>query len=162
MGVEEMYWAASADPSDIGLHLPRLRWLASLHDRVTEFGVRQGRSTVALLAGNPYLTSYDIVPTSSQFIETECPGWTFILGSTLEVDIDETDMLFIDTVHTYDQLHGELERHADKVRQTIVLHDTYGTDSETDVKGMWRAIRESGWRVLFDVPECNGLTVLGR
>ena len=161
MAIEDLYQFAAGHATDIVFHLPRLRWLASLHGRVTEFGVRQGVSTIAMLAGNPNVISYDVDLCDNEgFIRAECPNWTFIQGSTLEVEIDETDMLFIDTVHTYDQLSAELERHAHKVTRTIVLHDTYGVDVDTDVRGMWRAIDESGWRVVFDEPECNGLTVL--
>ncbi len=167
MGV--MYEQAIAQAEDIRLHLPRLRWLASIHTRVTEFGVRQGASTIALLEGNPTLTSYDIAPCENEkWIIEAYPSWRFIRGNTLEVEIAPTDFLFIDTLHVYEQLSAELERHSKFVSKTIALHDTYCTvpGPENDSKGMWRAIDEftarGEWEVVFDEPECNGLTVLGR
>ena len=48
----------------------------------------------------------------------------FTVGDTKAIDIEETDLLFIDTLHTYDQLAAELARHGMKARRWIVLHDT--------------------------------------
>jgi hypothetical protein len=46
--------------SDINEHLPLLRIYGSLVDHITEFGVRHGNSTVALLASKPQkMISYD-------------------------------------------------------------------------------------------------------
>ena len=54
-------------------------------------------------------------------------------GDTRAVEIDPTDVLFIDTRHDYDQLAAELARHAEEVRRAIALHDTtaFGDRGET-------------------------------
>jgi hypothetical protein len=57
-------------------------------------------------------------------IKSIAPHRNFNIGNTLEVDIDETDMLFIDTLHNGDQLEKELERSASKVKKFIAFHDT--------------------------------------
>jgi len=43
---------------------------------------------------------------------------------TIPVVIEQTDLLFIDTLHTYDCLSRELELHGDKVNKYIIFHDT--------------------------------------
>lgn len=157
--------------SDIALHLPLLTWLAATHRRVTEFGVRRGESTRALLAGNPNVVSYDIDDCSTA---VDAPGWKFIQADTLTVDIDETDFLFTDTVHNYEHVSAELARHGDKVTSTIAVHDTHVVPGRrkidrpdlNDGAGTHRAVVEFadlfGWTVVFDTGLCNGLTVLRR
>lgn len=169
MDLTGLYQAAYEQAGDIWVHLPTLRWLAHHHDRVTEFGVRNGASTIALLSGNPTLTSYDIEPCPNHdLIAAAAPGWTFHQESTLEAVIDETDLLFIDTLHTYEQLSAELDRHAGKVTATIALHDVHVTEvgPENDADGMKQAVQEfverGGWEIVFDTPWCNGFTVLCR
>jgi hypothetical protein len=41
-----------------------------------------------------------------------------------KVDIEPTDLLFIDSKHTNKHLRAELSRHKDKVRKYIIFHDT--------------------------------------
>jgi len=62
---------------------------------------------------------------------------------SLSVDIASCDLLFIDTRHTADQLTWELQRHAGKVRQRIVLHDTQilGERGEDGGPGLLVALR---------------------
>lgn len=174
VSLEERFSAMCREPSDINEHLPTLRAYASQVEHVTEFGVRSGRSTVALLAAQPgVLRSYDIV---------ECPitgelaplafrsNFTFAVASTLDVRIESTDLLFVDTLHTYDQLSQELRLHADAVSRWIVLHDTttFGERGEDGVsRGLWPAVEEflarnPSWRVAARQANNNGLTVLER
>jgi hypothetical protein len=171
MTLEQMYQQALAQGDDIAGHLPRLRWLAKLHfGTVVEFGTRQGVSTVALLAGNKLVESYDIEPCpNAKWIAEVVPSWRFHQRDVLKIRPIKCDMLFIDTNHTYEQLSAELARHADGVKATIALHDTYCqvVDGENDPAGMWRAIdghlaAHPEWSVVFDEPDWNGLTVLGR
>ena len=51
-------------------------------------------------------------------------NYKFIESSTHDIEIDETDLLFIDTEHHYDCLSVELALHADKARKYLVFHDT--------------------------------------
>lgn len=143
-------------PSDINEHLPTLRMLASLCSTVTEFGVRSGVSTQAFLATDAVLTSYDIDPQPFPFF----PPNKFIQASTLDIEIEQTDLLFIDTDHSYKQLSQELALHHAKVNCFIVLHDTttYG-------KELIPAIHEflsknTEWYLLAQYLNNNGLTVL--
>lgn len=121
--------------SDINELLPIIREVASHCDHCTEFGVRNPTSTYAILAGNPKkLVSYDIVRHENVAqVEALAPNFEFILGNSLDVDIEETDMLMIDTHHRYTQLRAELALHSDKVRKYLIFHDveTYGRIGES-------------------------------
>ena len=119
--------------SDINEHLPTLKRYASECKTITEMGVRYACSTWAFLEANPEkITSYDIdyrpfEPSSdllNQMSNNYGIKFEFILGDTLKIEIDNTDLLFIDTLHTYNQLIGELNRHESKVSKYIILHDT--------------------------------------
>lgn len=160
--------------SDIHAHLPRLMRLASECSHVTEFGSRYGASTTALLLGKPKkLVVYDIVKQTEM---SELESWAgdtefvFKLEDTSKVEIEPTDLLFIDTYHVYDQLKAEL-RQAPKVRKYIAMHDTCqnATIGEDLVEGhgLGRAIGEflnenPIWTLLAIYFDDCGMTVLKR
>ena len=160
---------------DINEHLETLRQLASQVAHVTEFGVREGHSTVALAAGKPaVLISYDIRHPGHGLLELiwECvPDYKFVMENTLEAVIEPTDLLLIDSYHTYSQLKQELERHAGKVSYCIALHDTetFGDTGEDGTSpGLRQAVKEfcdahpDEWFEVEHYPNNNGLTVLSR
>jgi len=66
-------------------------------------------------------------------------------GNTRLINIEYTDFLLIDTLHTYEQLATELTRHRDKVQKYLAFHDTTGfrfvdeIQTNTDKKGLWPA-----------------------
>ncbi len=175
MTIDEMYARERLIASDIHEHLPTLRSLAVGCSHVTEFGVRFGVSTVALLAGRPdRMVSYDVErhPAVAGIEEAATAAgidFKFVEANVLSVDIDETDLLFIDTLHTYDQLIAELNRHGDKVRKYIAMHDTvtFGTAGERGGDGLMRAINEyfgprNEWVLEIHHTNNNGLTVYKR
>lgn len=129
-------------PSDINEHLPTLTRYASLCDRVTEMGVRWCTSTWALLAGRPRtMVSYDVrecPETTKVAAEARRYGvrFSFVMADDLQVEIEETDLLFIDTLHTYYQLTSELNMHSGKVRRFIIVHDTVSFGEE-DERPLW-------------------------
>ncbi len=160
--------------SDINEHLLRLYQLAGQCKHVTEFGTREGNSTVAFLFAQPEtLVCYD---TDHKEWVTELlrtlAGQTaieFNHSDVLHVEIAPTDLLFIDTQHTYAQLSQELALHADKSRHWIVLHDTttFGQTGEDGGKGLWPAVQEflaaqPQWKLAERHENNNGLTVLER
>ena len=170
--------------TDIVEHMPLLRQLASECEHVTEFGMRRADgSTLAFLAGQPaVLVSWDLDPfsvVSQAVLDLVCMrGRTRFqprVGNTLEITpIEPTDLLFIDTDHTYLQLKAELVRHADPVlnhvRKYLVFHDTVtfgdvGGDGSTP--GLRAAIRWFQrchafplWELIEDRKNNNGLVVL--
>lgn len=167
---------------DISEHLPTLFRYATECKHITEMGVRYMVSLWALLKGKPTkLIAYDIA-SPSRFGETISieevkeaaklneTDFQFYIDNSLGVDIEETDLLFVDTLHNYTQLKYELKRHADKVRKYIILHDTvtYGMVGEMfEERGLRQAIYEflsdrPEWSVKEHFENCNGLTILVR
>lgn len=192
-GLEAIYRAACARPSDINQHLPVLRDYASRCEHVTEFGLRWASgSTVAFLAAQPAeLISWDIDPKAvtghNVGALVQVAGRTKFqprCGDSLKVTIEETDLLFIDSLHTWRQLRAELLRHAQthpggtpdsaeprkpRVKKWIAFHDTitYGFAGEDKSQpGLRAAIHDFQknnfplWRVVHDSHENNGLTIL--
>ncbi len=155
-----------AIPSDNNEHCPRLCALAKECNHVTEFGVMFGRSTISFLAARPdTLVSYDIkkqeiVSEIEKLADKESLSFVFKLDNSRTITIDETDLLYIDTEHTYEQLKVELFRHGDKVQKYIVMHDT------TAFPEMWKAVEEFVEQGSFQIKERftnnNGLTILER
>ena len=158
--------------SDINEHLPTLRDLASECESITEMGVRYIVSTWAFAEGlknGGKLLSIDIKHPKEYGatltpIENHCKSkgilFGFFEGDTLAINIESCDMLFIDTLHTYEQLKGELARHSDKAKKYIVLHDT------TSCPDMYIAVeeflKEGVWEIQKRYTNNNGLTILKR
>lgn len=116
--------------SDINQLLEHLYNKALECEHITEMGVREVVSTYAFLATQPKkLVSYDLgrypeVDIAKELADKAGLVWEFHQKDVLQVDIEETDLLFIDTFHTATQLERELKLHAHKARKYIVLHDT--------------------------------------
>lgn len=160
--------------SDINEHLPTLLEFGKKCKTITEFGVRNVVSTWAFALARPLkLVCIDILrsPNVDSFLKKckeENINAEFILGDTLKINLEETDLLFIDTLHNYKQLKTELNIHYTKVKKYIILHDTisFGTKDEVGVgKGLLAAIKEflnehSEWIELISYRNNNGLTIL--
>jgi len=126
------YHQKCSEHSDINEHLPTLFEYATLCKTITEMGTRFGLSTIALLASNPVkMISYDIKPYFNEInnlitlAKEYNIDYTFITADVLSIDIESTDLLFIDTLHTYNQLFMELLTHSKKVNKFIIIHDTF-------------------------------------
>ncbi len=172
MTIEELYTRAATTPGDIWEHVSVLRSLSAKCESVTEMGTRGAVSTAALLAGRPKrMIAYDIdrhqaVAEIESAAAVEGLDFRFVQADVLTVDIDPTDLLFIDTKHTYSQLIAELTRHGDKARKHIVLHDTvtFGTRGEDGGDGLLPAIQQyfrpkHCWSLAIDQQFNNGLQV---
>lgn len=141
MTIEELYQKYCNNPRDISEHLPTLRKLAWECDHITEIWVRCGLSDCAFLLGIKdwgTVVGYDLVSNeqTDELQELAIKEWRkrdFRIWDSSEIEIDETDMLFIDSLHNGDLLAIELNRHANKARKYIVFHDTetFGQVGET-------------------------------
>lgn len=132
--INQNFNLAKSTPSDIHEHIDTLYNLAKECNHITEMGVRNVVSTWAFMLRNPEtLVGIDLHTNhnveKAKFIY---PKWNFKQADTTKIKIDETDLLFLDTLHTGSQIKKELELHADKVRKYIVFHDveTYGYKPE--------------------------------
>jgi hypothetical protein len=174
--------------SDINEHLEVMHSYAKECDHITEMGVRDIVSAWAWIEAHPRkLALYDFAdPPSDRLAQIQDYAaehgieLTFTKADVLEVEIEETDLLFIDTAHYYDQLKKEFELHAPKTRKYIILHDTeffkyFGEDSKgskydsagTRYLGLGVAVDEflsenTNWTLKEHRPNNWGLSVLER
>ena len=177
---DQEYRLARDTPSDINEHIEILRTLADSVEHVTEMGTRTGVSTRAFLASDVTIRAYDLfldtyVSELFDLAQKEGKDAKYIAANVLETEIDETDLLLIDTWHCYDQLLAELTIHAPKVKKYIAFHDTqtYGTRSEEFMgrvgsNGLLPAIihymidNPDTWKFKIHRTNNNGLTVIER
>lgn len=171
--LDQHYQAACTTPSPLQLHLPVLCDLARECKHVTDVGTGEGKAALAFLWAQPNtLVCVDVVQHS--FVESlksmaGTTQLTFHRADSMEIDLDETDLLFLDTRHDGPLLQEELRRHANKVRKYLVLHGTakYADQGETQTQpGIKRVIDEfltgNTFRVQQVFEEGEGLNVLAR
>lgn len=164
-----------SEKSDIADHMPVLKRYAKECEHITEMGVREVKSTWAFLYACPekmVCIDWDKTPfevprdklNEAAILAGEAGiGFQFISADTTEIEIEQTDLLFIDTWHTYEQLLLELLTHSDKVNKYILAHDT----SEKVFPGMSHAVDDflklnPQWELRLRLEQFPGLTALAR
>ena len=187
-------------PSDINEHIPYLRLLARECVSAVEIGVRTIIPTWGILKGlseSPYSPrSYlgidlDYPPAerlelAKRLAEENGIHFTFWRVNDLHIDLEPTDMLFIDAWkrHTYCHLMYELETFSPRIRRYICLHDTsepWGDQDDHEYKGdyseypscdknkkgLWQAVvdflqNHPEWMLYDRYTNNHGLTILKR
>ena len=178
ISVEDEYQLACKCESDINEHLPTLRKYAEQCTHITEMGTRYGNSTVAFMSTYPQkFISYDVTLNDKieylQMMAKDCNiNFHFRHENVEQIEIEETDLLFIDTNHHARQCSLELKLHADKAMKFIIFHDTetfgYGeTGGQGGEPGLWLAINpflesHPEWTIAEHYKNNNGLTILKR
>lgn len=182
INLQKEYKLATGSPSDINEHLPTLYEYAKRCSHITEMGVRHGASTRAFLYADPEkYVAYDLIideEVNSLFNYCKSVGkdYHYLQEDVLKIEIEETDLLFIDTYHCYEQLTEELKLHSSKVKKYIAFHDTvsYARVGENlpylgfeGLKGIMYAIEEflesnSEWQVVHNAKYNNGLMIIER
>lgn len=185
---------------DIGEHMPILRQLAIECPHITEIGLGLVISTWGLLQGlseNPspnraYIgidiahPPKDNLILAQQLAEEQKISFTFRNANDLSIDIEPTDLLFIDSMHTYCHLTYELETFSPKVAKYIAMHDTsapwgnrddgeycgnyseYPSHYDRGKRGLWPAVvdflsrHRDEWALQERKLNCHGFTVLKR
>ena len=189
--LEKLINTLYSTPSDINEHMPAIVKYGSECETITEMGVRGIFSTWGWLACAPKrLICYDIHNPSKwggdlqSVYDTAAAyelNFAFEIADVLKLEIEQTDLLFIDTWHAYDQLKQELKLHANKVNRYICFHDTTSFEfrdepkghentweGESSGKGIWPAIEEfleenkGEWVLKERFMNNNGFTVIER
>lgn len=184
--IKEQFEKAKNTHSDIHEHMDTLYNIAKECSHITEMGVRNVVSTWAFMLRDPEkLIGIDLHDNENVSKAMKVyPKWQFIKADSTKIEIEQTDLLFIDTLHIYSQLKKELNLHANKVNKYIVLHDTftYGFKDEPvdwqtpeimanyllETKtGLVPALTEflnenKDWYIFKEYINNNGLTVLKR
>jgi hypothetical protein len=171
----KMYRHYCTEKSDIYEHVPVLKNLASQCSSVTELGVRHMVSTWGILQGlsestaaHPSYLGVDLEQPTPEHIFQQAQelsaangiSFEFLLANDRYIEIEETDMLFIDTMHTYCHLLEELLKFAPKTRKYIAMHDTsapwgdkdaddyfgdyseYPAHFDRSKRGLWAAVED--------------------
>jgi hypothetical protein len=120
-------------PSDINEHLEIIKHYSAECEIVAEFGTREVVSTWAILEGLKPKTTYigvDVYKSTNlemakNYAKEKGINFYFKHGSTLEEDFNlgDVDFLFIDTLHTYNQLSMELNKHGNVAKKYLGFHD---------------------------------------
>ena len=184
---------------DIGEHMVYLRKLAEECPIVTEIGLGWVISTWGLLKGlsenkasfrqyigiDIAMPNAENMAAAKRLAEEQGIQFVFRQGNDLYLDIDPTDLLFIDSMHTYCHLTYELETFSPKVRKYIAMHDTsepwgdrddgeyvgnyseYPAHYNRHKKGLWPAVedflrRHPEWTLQQRRLNCHGFTILRR
>lgn len=150
--------------------LELIRWYARKCEHITEFGVRYVVTTWAFASSRPKkLVCVDcrICPVEpvAECCKNEGIEFEFRCEDTLAMEIEETDLLFLDTLHTYNQVSDELCRHAGKVRKYIMVHDTGRKEvmqAIVDFLYSDHAYYNGNWTIQEARPDSYGLVVLER
>lgn len=198
--LESLFSWVKGQPRDLDQHADRIRYWAGqsntprsnsieANGRITAF-VKRREWNVLLAAGMPAsLTVYQdegdplldqVHAAVLAHNKEEGAGGRGLLTYTthvagpgadsLSVDIAETDLLVIDTVHHADRLYAELTRHAPRVTGRILLRGTgaFGERAEDGQgPGLLPAVRKfisenPEWTVVEHTKDQYGLTVLSK
>jgi len=151
--INEVYDFIASNPSDqkgknsmqwIAHYMPVLYEHAKKCDSVVEIGVNQVCSTWAFLNARPkdgviavdidlnrsaYMSSIGLseniwLTWAKHLAEKEEVPFSPIESDSLQVELPNVDLIFIDSLHTYSHLRSELFLHGLKANKYIILHDT--------------------------------------
>lgn len=181
---------------NINEHMPTLKMLAQECSSVVEIGVCNMFSTWGILQGlseSPYVkrryTGIDIAqPPETLLGLAEALAsdngilFEFWHQNDMHVDIQPTDLLFIDSLHTYAQLTYELEKFSPQVKKYIAMHDTsapwgdidenysgdyseYPAFIDRNKRGLWPAVQDflnnhPEWKLHARYFNNHGFTIL--
>ena len=179
--LQQTYDELCARPSDINEHLPTLKKYADECNHITEFGTRTGVSTWAwLMSSAKIIRCFDIDNGVMKYIKNHHivaeelnKDFTFTCVNTIAkgLEIEPTDLLFVDTLHTYEQVITELKMHSNKVRKYILFHDTSSHPSSSKSVQYEREVNKAvnefldtnkNWILKERFLNNHGLTVLER
>ncbi len=170
--IEELYEQVRNTKWSLNEHMPRLRELAAECRHITEFSHTR-ESLIALAAAvasnGGELVSYN-TDRNAAVVRLLTPQIGLsALDSPDVAAIEPTDLLFLDTKHTYSRLGEELAKFAPRVDRYLVLHDTvlHGVRGEDGGPGLLAAVKEfldanPRWFVASHAANQYGLTVLAR
>lgn len=192
--IDEKYHYLSSVTGDINHYFSTITKYCRECDSVAELGVRWVTGTWAFLYGlreenkdyhlpKKYV-GIDIDPIEKwdpsalnllkQGAKQRAIDYNFIQVSSIDPNIINSlpnfDLVFVDTLHTYDQVKKELDIWHLKTNKYIMFHDTtlfrYG-GFDGDTIGIWPAITEfltnhPEWEMWETIPSSPGLTIIKR
>lgn len=181
--IYQLYARRCYENGNIHEHLPLLHTLSMESEGVLEIGVENGVSSTALIAGQDWRANnkkyafyfgIDINPSSASAVDILARACTAQFpisfkagrGAETQTPHGRVDLLFIDSLHTEDNIRRELNFHLDKVNKFVVLHDTetFGEKGEKEgtrgiLHGIGLLLDTTKWIKYYDSPRNNGLVV---
>jgi hypothetical protein len=165
--VKDLSTPGYIDRCDICEHFSLILKYGKQCDHITEMGVRNVVSTWGWIASRPKkFICYDIRRSSNiidaqETAESLGIDFTFHEADTRKIEIEETDLLFVDTEHTYEQMSIELTLHGNKARKFIIFHDTaHCDDMNVAIKEFMEA--NPHWVDEEEVMNNNGFKIIKR
>lgn len=148
-------------------------------EHITEFGINQVNSTWAFLNARPQkLVSIDIdLNTRSTKNVKDFEGVNYWLlwakylsikeqiefqvieADDLKIEIEETDLLFIDSKHEKKHFQSELDLHKSKIKKYLIVHDT-GLFKDQLVPVIDELVKNKEFEIIEQFKDSPGLTVL--
>jgi hypothetical protein len=170
MTINELYNQKCHTASEINRHLPVLFKYGQKCNHITEFGVSNGQSTTAFLAAKPNkFVSYDIkIDSSVQLLVDlsiqENINFYYILHSSNTAEIENTDLLFIDSEHSEENTLKELANTLNKINKYIIFHDSLwanppGPCVRTAIDLFLK--ENKNWKIIEELNDSYGLLVMG-
>jgi len=188
--IEENYSFIASNPEDqkgrdsimwIAPYMEILRKYSEECEHITEFGINQVNSTYAFLAAKPKkLVSIDIdlhkrasksIPEFNRknlwllwalkLAMNEGIDFVAIEGDDSKIDIEPTDLLFIDSKHTMGHLKLQLNKHKSLVSKYIIFHDTTLFRKQL-MPPILELLREGDFEIVEHVKSSPGLMVIKR
>jgi hypothetical protein len=178
MSITEIFEAKCKDNSDICEHMPILKEYAEKCETIVELGVRSIVSTWAFLAGKPkqlisvdiqhpsYYKDYDAngcnLDVVQKLASDQLTRFYFVQHDSKTIKLPPCDLIFFDTLHTYEQLSAELLAHGNNAKKYLIFHDT-----ETYKEELIPAITEfidnnNHWYIDKAFKNNNGILILKR
>jgi hypothetical protein len=170
----KLFRGACSAPSDLKEHCGTLYELARQCRQITVLGTRTGTAATVFLYARPArLVCYDSVKCPAvERLQALAGGTEFVFqqADVFQVEIEETDLLFVDTLNEHEQRQEELRNHVRKVRKYLVLRGTTIVVEESERKGnkgIGTALEELLAQGSFRLKERyhhnnNGLSILER
>jgi hypothetical protein len=172
--LKHRYELSCSQPSNINEHVPVLRHLAmecssvveiGLNAMVSSWGILQGLSESPSASRSYFGIDISVPPLSTlnlakRLAEGNGISFGFSYANDMNVEIGPTELLFIDSLHTYCHLTYELEKFSPEVSKYIAMHDTsapwgdiddveyhgdyteYPPEYDRTKRGLWPAVED--------------------
>lgn len=130
--LEEEYkkMAEGEHGNPMGAYIYVLRRLSEGVEHITELGTGHFCSTRGFMASKPKkMVGIDIkkqiqADSIIQLAKNNGIDYEFIEADSISLSIEETDILLVDSKHTYAHALKEMNKHSSKTKKYIIIHDT--------------------------------------
>lgn len=174
ISLDGIFDQVKALPRDLDKHMPMLLEIAQGCQHITEFSKRRESLITWARARPKRLVSHNLEAGDKDarmavaLVQQEGTNCLIDTRQSTEcADIEDTDLLWIDTVHHADRLRGELQKFGHRSKHYIIVRGTgsFGVNAEGGGPGLFEAMREfvhenPQWFVMLHATNQYGLTVL--